>query len=494
MPLDDLLLALATVLQAAAVLYGCVLLTRRRGAAGAWTALLAAMLSMLVWRVVMLSGVTPPAFFNPMIAIWGSTCMVAAMFLFGREVARRERAEAERDASLASERAARNEAERASRLKDDFLATLSHELRTPLAAITSWCTILDLHRDDASTGRAIETIARNARAQTRLVDDLLDMTRIQAGSLHVDRTTIALDAPVRAAIEAVRPAADAKRIAIELTVDADPPHVEGDAMRLQQVAANLLGNAVKFSAAGGAVEVRVRADGAHAIVSVTDHGDGITPEFLPHVFERFRQGDSQVTRRHGGLGLGLAIAAHLVDVHDGSVRAESDGPGCGATFTVTLPLTRVPAPGTIVDAGPAPTHPAPDLAATRVLVVDDEDDVRTGIAGLLESARATVLTLESGAGVESALAEFRPHVLVLDIGMPGEDGYSVIRRVRGLPPDAGGDVPAISLTAHARSEDRARALASGFQRHLPKPIELAALVRVIRELASADVRASEPAT
>ena len=491
----DGLLALGALMQGVAVAYGCVLLRRRRGAAGAWLFLLGAMLSMLVWRVVVLADVQPPAFFNPLIAIWGSACMMVAMFLFGREVARRERAESERDELLAREREARRGAEQASHLKDQFLATLSHELRTPLAAILSWCSILRLRHDSAAdVHRAVDTIERSARVQARLVDDMLDVTRMQAGTLHLERTTVALDAPVRAAVESLQPIAEKKGVAIACACDADA-WIDGDAGRMQQVAANLIGNAVEFSARGGHVTVEVRVLRDAVELSVADDGEGIAPAFLPHVFDRFRQADSTVTRRHGGLGLGLAIVAHLVELHGGTVRAESAGPGCGARFTVRLPRVAGPAarehaPATAVARA---SSGAPDLSAVRVLLVDDEEDVRVGLAQLLEDAGAEVVALDSGAGVEPALLRHRPHVLLLDIGMPGEDGYSVIRRVRTLPPAAGGDVPAISLTAHARSEDRARALASGFQRHLAKPIDFPLLVENIRALVARRQGPVEPA-
>lgn len=478
------------------MLYGCILLRRRRGAAGAWLFLLGAMLSMLVWRAVVVTRVHPPEFFNPTIAIWGSTCMVIAMFLFGREVARRERAERERDLLLASERKARHEAEQASRLKDQFLATLSHELRTPLAAIVSWCGIVRLRHDDpAGVRRGIDTIERSARAQGRLIEDLLDATRMQAGRLHLERGVVDLAAPIAAAIEAIQPVAAQRHVTVGLLAGAAPTWVDADPGRLQQVAANLIGNAVKFSASGGRVRVSVRRDGEVAELSVEDDGEGIDAAFLPHVFERFRQADSTVTRRHGGLGLGLAIVANLVELHGGTVQAHSDGPGRGARFVVRLPLVAA-APESFAA---TPTEPAaspppepPDLRAVRVLVIDDEADVRNGLAGLLESAGASVRTLESGAGVALALAEHRPHVLLIDIGMPDEDGYSLIRRIRALPPSSGGTLPAISLTAHARSEDRTRALASGFQRHLPKPIDFPVLAEAIRSLLTERERPPHP--
>jgi CheY-like chemotaxis protein/nitrogen-specific signal transduction histidine kinase len=412
--------------------------------------------------------------------------MLVAMFLFGREVARRERVEAERDALLASERAARSEAERANRLKDEFVGILSHELRTPLAAILSWCDVLRLKRDGSETERAVDAVERNARAQARLVDDLLDVTRMQAGTLHLERAVVRLDAPVRAAIHAVTPAAEAKGVTIALATDGEPL-VDGDAGRLQQVATNLLVNAVKFTPRGGRIEVTVRFVAGRAELVVADTGEGIDASFLPHLFTPFRQADSSAARRHGGLGLGLSIVASLIRLHQGEVRATSDGPGKGATFRVTLPTTARLAR----EAAPATSEPhlegeraARPLASVRVLLVDDEEDVRTAVTQLLTLAGASVVALDSGTDVAGALAADRPHVLLIDIGMPGEDGYSLIRRIRKLPAEAGGRTPAVSLTAHARGEDRVRALASGFQDHLPKPIDLPLLVETVRLLAA----------
>jgi signal transduction histidine kinase/ActR/RegA family two-component response regulator len=482
------LLILAVVLQGCAVAYGVFLLSRRQGAVGAWLFLLGAMLSMFVWRIVVVIPVVPPSYFNPLIAIWGSTCMVAAMFLFGREVARRSRAEAERDALLTSERAARSDAERAIRLKDDFLATLSHELRTPLAAVLGWCAVLrnmfDL-RDERE--RALDTIERNARAQARLIDDLLDVTRLQGGALHLDFDDVPLDAPVRAALQSVQPAADAKSIKVEVHCEPQST-VRGDAGRIQQIASNLLVNAVKFTPAGGSITVTIRSAGKFAELAVADTGEGIDPAFLPHLFARFRQADSTTTRVHGGLGLGLSIVASLARLHGGDVKADSKGSGHGSTFTVRLPraadANRLLAPPS---ARAIPSGSETLLAGVRVLVVDDEQDVRSALSRLLEQKGASVVALESGTGIEGILATHRPAVLVLDIGMPREDGYTLLRRIRRLPADAGGDVPAISLTAHARDEDRARAFAAGFQRHLPKPIDVTLLVSAIQDICAAPV-------
>jgi len=480
----QILLAVATALQVAAVVYCAVLLRRHRNAATAWLCLLGALLSMLVWRIVMTTGITPSLIFNTTIAIWGSLAAVLAMFFFGREVTRRERAEAERDLLLASERTARTEAERASRVKDDFMATLSHELRSPLAAMLGWCAIARRGELSADVAKAIDTIERNARVQTRLVDDLLDATRMQAGSLHLELAPVALDGPVLAAIEGVRPAAEAKRLTIRYTGSDLIPIVTGDSSRLQQIASNLLVNAVKFTDEGKAIDVRLVANGDYAELSVADEGIGIDPAFEPHLFQRFRQADTGNARRHGGLGLGLSIVSSLVELHHGAVHARSDGPGTGATFVVRLPLSNTAVrPLVDVDTLTEPSAP-PSIAGVRVIVVDDEADVRAAVAGLIERAGAEVLALESGASIDAAVADFRPHVLVLDIGMPGEDGYALIRRIRRLSKSAGGETPAVSLTAHARDEDRRRAMELGFQAHLPKPVNVAQLVSTIARVAS----------
>ena len=488
--MDRLLLIVAAGMQIVAVAYGIALLSRRQGATGAWLFLLGAMLSMLTWRLFVVTGYEPPSFFNPLIAIWGSTCMFAAMFLFGREVRQRRAVESQRDALLDSERTARLEAEQASRAKDEFLATLSHELRSPLSAILGWCAVLQHGRAaPVELSRALDVIERNARAQTRLVDELLDVTRMRTGTLHLDLALMSLDQPVWSAVQAARPGADAKGVVLEYEPSPPPAMVLIDFDRMEQVVNNLLVNAIKFTPAGGRVTVSVQADGAVAELVVVDSGEGIDPAFLPHVFSPFRQADSSAARRHGGLGLGLAIVDNLVRLHHGSVQAASPGLGQGTRVTVRLPLA-VSGEATVA---PPPRHATLQtvhltaLAGTRVLVVDDEVDVRSAVTRLLEQAGATVVCLDSGTTVAEVLVEHRPHVLVLDLGMPGEDGYSLIRRVRALPATAGGATPAISLTAHARSEDRARALAAGFNEHLPKPIDVQRLVQAIRELATYSV-------
>jgi signal transduction histidine kinase/ActR/RegA family two-component response regulator len=478
------LLYVATSLQIVAVIYCVVLLRKHWGAAAPWLCLLGTMLSMLVWRVVVTTGVTPSPLFNTTIAISGSVCAVLAMFYFGREVTRRARAEEERDRLLASERAARTDAESASRIKDDFLATLSHELRTPLAAILGWCMILrKAPVGSVEATRALDTVERNASMQARLVDDLLDATRMQARSLHLELAPVSLAIPVAAALEGVRPAAEAKHLTIAYTCEGAAPTVIGDASRLQQVVSNLLVNAVKFTPDGRTVRVSLTATATHAVLTVADEGVGIDPDFMPQLFQRFRQADSSRTRRHSGLGLGLSIVWSLVQLHHGEIQASSDGADAGATFVVRLPLADADAATSVID------HPSSRTGATssyaiqdvRVLVVDDEADVRGALVRLLEQAGGIVLALESGATIDAAMDRFQPDVLVLDIGMPGEDGYTLIRRIRRRSASAR-QVPAISLTAHAREEDRQHAIASGFQAHLAKPVDLPLLLSTMQLL------------
>jgi signal transduction histidine kinase/ActR/RegA family two-component response regulator len=476
------LLLIAALLQCGAVGYGIYLLTRRRGAMGAWLFLLGAMLSMLVWRVMVVTNVIPPPFFNPLIAIWGSTCMVGAMFLFGREVQARKRAEDERDALLESERAARIVAEDASRAKDEFLATLSHELRSPLAAILGWCNILQRASPPArDIEHGLTVIERNARAQSRLVDDLLDVTRMRSGKLQLEADTLPMGAPVRAAIQAVSPRAASKQVTVKSRIDGDGPSVIGDADRLRQVVTNLLENAVRFTPTGGCVTVTLSERDGCVELAVADTGEGIDADFMPHVFTRFRQADGSTRRRHGGLGIGLSIVDHLVRLHGGHVRAESKGAGQGATFFVTLPATSAKV---ATGKAPAPLMPliGQPLQGLRLLLVDDEEDVRRAATRILEQLGATVTAAASGERIREQVIATQPHLLIFDVGMPEEDGYSLISRVRQFPPAEGGRIPAISLTAHARSEDRSRALAAGFNEHLPKPIDILQLVTTIHAL------------
>ena len=408
--------------------------------------------------------------------------------IFFKNVTGRKLADLERVQLLDRERVARAEAERASRLKDDFLATVSHELRTPLNSILGWAQLVARGATDAATlEQGLGAIERNALAQARLIDDLLDMSRIASGLLRLDVQGVDLQQVVAAAVETVRPAAESKDIRLDYRFDDVVSIVRGDATRLPQVAWNLLSNAVKFTPRGGAVRVSVAGDAAHVRLTIADTGHGIAPEFLPHVFERFRQADASTTRAHAGLGLGLAIVRQIVELHGGQVQAHSDGPGRGSTFVVELP--RAPGEGeerrgsatADVDAlGPLVDLTLSDLT---ILAVDDEPDALDVIRRVLEDRSARVVTASSAQEALRVFAEARPHVLLADVGMPQVDGYELIRRVRALGPEAGGSVPAAALTAFARSEDRTRALLAGYQTHLAKPVRPVDLVAAVASLA-----------
>lgn len=396
----------------------------------------------------------------------------------------------ERAAALERERTARAEAERASRLKDDFVATLSHELRTPINAILGWTQLLraDPGRSDAAYG--LEVVERNTQAQARMIEDLLDMSRIVAGQLRLDLQRVNLAEIIDAAIETVRPAADARGVDIARMVEPGTGHVRGDPARLQQVVWNLLSNAIKFTPRGGRASVTLRRVDSHVEIVVEDTGRGISPGFLPHVFERFRQEDASTTRAQGGLGLGLAIVRHLVELHGGTVSASSDGEGTGAAFTVALPVSALrQAPEHPTQRHPAP-EPAdsmgPSLTGLRVLVLDDDADTRDLLERVLAHAGATVFVSASSSEAIALLEHEAPafDAVISDIGMPGEDGFAFLRRMRqvhevqGLPRR----VPAIALTAFARSEDRTRALRAGFQAHIAKPAEPEELVACVASL------------
>jgi signal transduction histidine kinase len=416
-----------------------------------------------------------------------------------REVAERKRAETalqgmygelealvrQRTAELSR---AKRQAEEANRMKDEFLATLSHELRTPLNAMLGWAQVLRMGKlDEAATARALETIERNARAQAQLIADLLDVSRIITGKLRLEFQPVELSRIVAAALDSIRPAADAKEIRLKIALDPLAGPVLGDADRLQQVAWNLLSNAIKFTPREGTVEVRLRQTGSNAEVQVGDSGVGIRPSFLPYVFDRFRQAESAGTRSHGGLGLGLSIVRHLVELHGGTVAVESAGAGQGATFSVLLPV-RAALTGTapLVEAGEGPDSPreAPALLqGLHVLVVEDEEDARDLLLTALEQRGARVTAVPSVADALARFAAGHPDVLVSDLAMPDEDGYSLIRQVRALPADRGGNVPAAALTAYVRAEDRARALAAGFQMHMAKPVDPVELVSMVAALA-----------
>jgi signal transduction histidine kinase len=377
------------------------------------------------------------------------------------------------------EKAARLEAETANRTKDDFLGTLSHELRTPLTAIVGWVSMLRQHKlDPAREEHALRVIERSARTEVRLVEDLLDVTRIVNGQLRLKIGEVSLVGVVDAAVEAVRPAAEMKGVALNRHVDDNVMTVVGDPHRLQQVVWNLLANSVRFTPRGGRVDVTVRAAGATTELSVRDTGIGIAPALLPYVFERFRQGDTGTMRAHGGLGLGLAIVRHLVELHGGTVRAYSDGEDRGSTFTVTLASAPQRA------AGRPARHAAPndvDLRGTCIVVVDDDPDAREVVRAMLEAAGASVATTASARDTRVLVHRLHPDVLIADIGMPGEDGYSLMRSLRA---EEQGDrrLPAIALTAHARAEDVERALESGFAIHVAKPVDATQLLATISTL------------
>ena len=403
-----------------------------------------------------------------------------------------EKANRQRLRLLDSERVARSQAERASRMKDEFLATLSHELRTPLNAVVGWANLL---RSDKLTAdelrKGLETIERNARIQAQIIEDLLDMSRIISGKVRLNVQRIDLPSVLNQSIETVRATADAKSIHLDSVVDLHAGTILGDPDRLQQVFWNLLNNAIKFTPVGGEAQVLVKRVTTYIEVSVVDTGEGIAPEFLPYVFDRFLQGDASITRHHGGLGLGLAIVKQLVELHGGNVRVRSGGIGKGATFTVRLPLRAIYSElreeSGHLQATPQASQTFPDVSLTNVhiLVVDDDVDASELVKRMLEIAGATVSTAGSASEAMERIRATRPDVLVCDLGMPGEDGYSLIRKLRALEEGQEDTLPAIALTAYARWEDRTRAISSGFQNHLAKPVEPAELLAVVSGLARA---------
>jgi signal transduction histidine kinase/ActR/RegA family two-component response regulator len=393
------------------------------------------------------------------------------------------------DATRAELQLALNAAETASRARDEFLATVSHELRTPLTSIIGWIQLLHLERDEVALAEGLDTIDRNARAQSRLIEDILDFSRINAGKLRLSVQPLDLADVIDAAIEIVRPAANARSVRIDRVLDSEAGHVSGDGDRLQQVFWNLLSNAVKFTPRGGRVQVRLERISSHCEVTVSDTGEGISPKFLPYVFDRFSQADSSSTRAHAGLGLGLGIVRHLVELHGGTVQAFSPGEGQGSTFAVRLPLlvahhrseeevARIELP-----AVRATREPFADLTGVRVLVVEDNDDSRKLLETILMRAGAVVHVAESAPTALRILAGEWPDIVISDIEMPGEDGYSLIRKIRLQEPPSR-RVPAIALTAYTRSADRVRALAAGFQTHMSKPVEPAELVAAVRSLSA----------
>ncbi len=397
-----------------------------------------------------------------------------------------QQAAEERKVLLDSERQARAEAERTSQMKDEFLATLSHELRTPLTAILGWAQVLRRgSRDQADLHRGLQTIERNARAQAQLIEDLLDMSSIASGKVQLEMLSLSPSAIAAAAIETVRPAAQAKQIHLHTEFEPLAGMVAGDANRLQQIIWNLLTNAIKFTPHGGMVTVGVRREGDQVAIFVRDTGIGIAPGFLAHVFERFRQADATTTRQHGGLGLGLSIVKHLVEQHGGTVDAESAGDGLGACFTVRLPRRNGKHEAAPAGAGNAGSVAAHDLSGLQVLVVDDEDDARELIKRILNDCNADVLTAATATEALNLLQHARPDLMVSDLGMPEVDGYGLLDRIRALGPARGGNLPAIALTAFARSEDRVRALSSGFLAHISKPVEPSELISKVAAMGAA---------
>jgi signal transduction histidine kinase/DNA-binding response OmpR family regulator len=423
-----------------------------------------------------------------------------------QEVAERKLAEEARARLLVREQAARADAERANRTKDEFLATLSHELRTPLTAILGWTHLIrGGNLDAAMMTRALETIERNARAQSQLIDDLLDVSRIITGKLMLDFRPVELASIIEATVDTVRPMAEAKSIHVQPLLKTSHCVVSGDPARLQQVVWNLFSNAVKFTPEGGKVEVGLTCDEQHVELEVCDTGQGIHPDFLPYIFDRFRQADGTTTRKHGGLGLGLAIVRHLVELHGGTISAHSDGDGCGSTFTLSLPLASALSatdgnsgegaadgqPGDN-DASAAAVMTTPMdgkesqsdvLGGLRILIVDDEADTRELVKEVLVRQGAEVRVSESAAEALRTLAVWNPDLLISDIGMPVEDGYELIKQVRRFDAEHHGQIPAVALTAYVGVEDHQRALDAGFQTHLAKPIVPKALIETVARVA-----------
>ncbi len=397
--------------------------------------------------------------------------------------------QSEREETIRAERAAREEAERVGRLKDEFLATVSHELRTPLNAILGWATLLKrIEAGSQDHNRGLETIERNARVQGQIIADLLDMSRIISGKVQLDVQAIDLNDVINAALDAVRLSIEAKKLRLRVTLDARAGRLRGDAGRLQQVFWNLLTNAVKFTPSGGRIDVVMERVNSHVEVSVEDSGVGIKPEFLAFVFDRFRQADSSTTRRHGGLGLGLSIVKHLVELHGGSVRVKSAGESQGSTFVVALPISVIRSEESGLHERPAfsdvdvSTIALPSLAGVRALVVDDQPDARILLCRLIEEYGGRCILAESGADALRMLTEEDVNILISDIGMPDFDGYELIRKIRTLHDSAARNIPAIALTAYARADDRQRALLAGFQMHVSKPVEPRELIAGIASL------------
>ncbi|HEU4875177.1 MAG TPA: ATP-binding protein [Pyrinomonadaceae bacterium] len=406
-----------------------------------------------------------------------------------RDITDRKRAEKERALLLAAAQSARAEADSANGVKDEFLAILSHELRTPLTSILGWSHLLTAGKlDKQQTARAIETIARNAQAQGRLIDELLDISRIMTGKLRLDLRTVKLAPLIQAVVNDVRPAADARSINLNADFNSDIGPILGDPDRLQQIVWNLLTNAIKFTPNGGDVQVRLERNDSHALITVNDSGQGIATELLPHVFERFRQADSSSTRSNGGLGLGLSIVRQLVELHRGTVTAESSGENTGTTFRVMLPLPSLhEVPNAAEKTEPksgriSPTTAQHSLSGLRVLVVDDERDTRELVAMVLTTCGVEVVSVGSATEALDQMERQRFDLLISDIGMPEMNGYDLIGRIRQLGEEHGGRTPAVALTAYAGIDDRQRALAAGYEMHIPKPFVAAELISAATSL------------
>jgi len=419
---------------------------------------------------------------------------IAGVILVFRDVTDRKAMELEREQLLIRERSARTEAEDANRLKDEFLATVSHELRTPLTAILGWSAMLNKGPiDDQIVRTGMEVIERNAKTQTRIISDILDVSRIITGKLSIDPEPVDLHLIIQTAVSSIRPAADAKSIELKVSIRDSAGIVSGDPDRLQQIVWNLLSNAVKFTPKGGEVEVTLDRVDSRVEITVTDTGVGINPEFLPHVFDRFRQADASMTRTQGGLGLGLSIVRQLVELHGGIVTVESAGENQGARFTISLPLaairekphwpqTPLPAGSEIAEHVVAPGTERPTLAGVRVLVVDDEADTREIVSRVLVDYGADVRTAASAAEGFDAFLNWKPDALISDLGMPDEDGNALIRRIRTLPSEWGGSIPAAALTAYASEQNRLESLAAGYDAHFSKPVDPTELAAVMQDL------------